>query len=44
MCVSGFMYQCIISLPFFPNKETLVNLAGLLVSLVLIPLVTDNPL
>lgn len=44
MCVSGVMYQCIISLPFFPHKETLVNLAGLLVSLVLIPLVTDNPL
>ena len=24
-------------------QETLVNLAGLLISLVLIPLVTDNP-
>lgn len=38
------MYQCVFSLPFFPDKETLVNLAGLLVSLALIPLVTDNPL
>ncbi|KTG45066.1 hypothetical protein cypCar_00031044 [Cyprinus carpio] len=36
--------QCVISLLFCPDKETLVNLAGLLVSLALIPLVTDNPL
>lgn len=44
VCVSGFMNQCIISLFFCPDKETLVNLVGLLVSLALIPLVTDNPL